>query len=248
MVGLSYLPWVKRTQRPPRMSMAGITSTLKCRLAVVRELERDRDVLRVAQGLDHLLERVLVLANDAQLVALDPDLQLVGNVLDPLAQVARELVVDDRIESDVDLAATLAAYAGLVFVQWSWGRLVVRVGSVVEVVHTFLTSPRDQLVEYRLDAGRQGFALQVGDRLLEVVTRSPQLGDDHVQRRGAGGGRVLAPEVGDDAVHAHVAIHNRFSSPHAGEGDPSRSERPDGGFRRAIHFIQWVWKPKPRPR
>src|SRR5437879_5357455 len=111
-----------------------------------------------------------------------------------------------------------------------------------------LTGPRDQLLASRLDAGRPGVALQVGDRLLEVVTRSPQLGDDHVQRRGAGGGRVLAPEVGDDAVHAHVAIHNRFSSPHAGEGDPSRSERPDGGFRRAIHFIQWVWKPKPRPR
>src|SRR5437879_7135896 len=108
MVGLSYLPWVRRTQRPPRMSMAGITSTLKCRLAVVRELERDRDVRRVEKGLDSLLGRVLVLANDAQLVALDPDLQLVGNVLDPLAQVARELVVDARIESDVDLAATLA--------------------------------------------------------------------------------------------------------------------------------------------
>src|SRR5256886_16668009 len=89
------------------MSMAGITSTLKCRLAVVRELERDRDVLRVAQGLDHLLERVLVLANDARLVALDPDLKLVGNVLDPLAQVARELVVDARIESYVDLTPTL---------------------------------------------------------------------------------------------------------------------------------------------
>src|SRR2546428_8830993 len=108
MVGLSYLPWVRRTQRPPRMSMAGITSTLKCRLAVVRELERDRDVLSVAQRLDHHLERVFVLAHDAQLVALDPDLQLVGNVLDPLAQIARELVVDARVEADVDLAATLA--------------------------------------------------------------------------------------------------------------------------------------------
>src|SRR2546430_1710322 len=90
------------------MSMAGITYTLTLRLAVVRELERDRDVLCVAQLLDHELERVLVLAHDAELVALDPDLQLAGNVLDPLAQIARELVVDARVKADVDLAATLA--------------------------------------------------------------------------------------------------------------------------------------------
>src|SRR5258706_2909022 len=91
------------------MSMAGMTTTgAGMFLAVVRELKGNRDALRLAQRLDHQLQRVLVLADDAQLVALDPHLELRRNVLDPLAQVAGDIVGDPRVQADVDLASTLA--------------------------------------------------------------------------------------------------------------------------------------------
>ncbi len=66
------------------------------------------DVVGLAQGLDDLLQRVLVLAYDPELVALDAHLQLRRDVLDPLAQVARDVVGDAGVELDLDLAATLA--------------------------------------------------------------------------------------------------------------------------------------------
>src|SRR6266513_4470634 len=66
-------------------------------LSIVRELQRHRDVLGVAKGLDHQLQRVLVLADDAELVPLDADLELARDVLDPLPKVARQLVVDAGI-------------------------------------------------------------------------------------------------------------------------------------------------------
>src|SRR5581483_8313964 len=59
------------------MSMAGITCIPGPRSAVVGELEGDRDRLVFAKRLDHRLERVLLLAGDPQLVALDPDLDFV---------------------------------------------------------------------------------------------------------------------------------------------------------------------------
>src|SRR5437763_9538431 len=107
------------------MSIAGITNTGPyveaerphpdplpkgegIRLSVVGELQRDGDVVGLAQGLDDLLQRVLVLAYDPELVALDAHLQLRRDVLDPLAQVARDVVGDARVELDLDLAATLA--------------------------------------------------------------------------------------------------------------------------------------------
>src|ERR1700682_6612561 len=76
-------------------------------LPVVGELQGDRDVLRFAHGLDHELKRVLVLAGHTQLVALDSYLPLGGRVLNPLAEVFRNLVGDSRVELDLDLAATL---------------------------------------------------------------------------------------------------------------------------------------------
>src|SRR5205823_7558739 len=108
-VGCSYLPCVKRTQCPPRMSIAGITTIgQKTSLAIVGELQRDRDVLGFPERLDDELQRVLVFADDPQLVALDPHLELAGDVLDPLAEVARELVVDARVQPHLDLAASFA--------------------------------------------------------------------------------------------------------------------------------------------
>ena len=81
--------------------MAGMTSIVlrswptpeAIGLSVIGELKGNRDVLRFAQRLDHELERVLVLAHDAQLVALDPHLDLRRHGLDSLAQVARDVVV-----------------------------------------------------------------------------------------------------------------------------------------------------------
>src|ERR1700694_694572 len=77
-------------------------------LAVGRELERDGGVLGFAGWVDSELAGVLVLADDAQLVALDAHLQLGRDVLDPLAQVARDVFGDACIEQNLDLAATLA--------------------------------------------------------------------------------------------------------------------------------------------
>src|SRR5258707_13823208 len=53
-------------------------------LAVIRELQRDRDVLRFAQRLDNKLQGVLVLADHAELIALDPHLDFGCRCLDPL--------------------------------------------------------------------------------------------------------------------------------------------------------------------
>src|SRR5947209_5662362 len=77
-------------------------------LPVVRELERDRDVFGLPERLDHGLQRVLVLADHAQLVALDADLHLGADVLDPLAQVTGDLIRDAGVQRDLDLAAALA--------------------------------------------------------------------------------------------------------------------------------------------
>src|SRR3989442_10455317 len=96
------------------MSIAGMTTTSLCsRLAVIRELQRDGNVLRLAQRLDHQLKRVFVLADDAKLVALDPNLRLGGDILDPLAEVSRDVVGDPRVEQDLDLAAAFADGLGV---------------------------------------------------------------------------------------------------------------------------------------
>src|SRR5450759_472867 len=83
-------------------------ASLRRASAVVGELQRDRDVLRFAQRLDHELQGVFVLAHHAQLVALDPHLDLRCRVLDLLSEVASDVVGDARIQLDLDLATTLA--------------------------------------------------------------------------------------------------------------------------------------------
>src|SRR5690349_20667984 len=99
------------------MSIAGITSTeryvepegaFRRPLPVVRELQRDRDVVGLAERLDHQLQGVLVLADHPELVALDAHLHLRAHVLDPLAQVAGDVLCDAGVELNLDLAATLA--------------------------------------------------------------------------------------------------------------------------------------------
>src|SRR5579864_7992440 len=92
------------------MSTAGMTFTSKTpeSLAVVRELQRNGDVLGFAKRLDDRLQGVLVLAHDTQLIALDAHLQLGRNVLDSLAQVARDVFGDPRVQPHLDLAAALA--------------------------------------------------------------------------------------------------------------------------------------------
>src|SRR5258708_32047757 len=47
--------------------------------------------------------------------------------------------------------------------------LVVRVGAVVEVVDPRVAGPRHQLVQHRLAARRKRLAVEVRDRLLEVI-------------------------------------------------------------------------------
>src|SRR5258708_37814275 len=92
-------------------------------LAVVRELQRDCDVLRVAQRLDHELKRVLVLADDAQLVALNPHLDLRRGVLNSLSQVARDVIRDAGVEPDLDLAAAFANTPGVARLEQLWRKL-----------------------------------------------------------------------------------------------------------------------------
>src|SRR5207253_9788061 len=75
------------------------------RLAVIGELERDGDVFRLPQRLDHQLQGVFVLADDAELTALDPNLTLRRHVLDPLADGTGELVRDAGGAAPIDLAA-----------------------------------------------------------------------------------------------------------------------------------------------
>jgi len=77
-------------------------------LAVIRELQWDGDVLRLAQRLDHELQRVLVFGGHAQLVTLDSHLRFGGNSLNPLAKVSGDVVSDPGVQSDLDLAAALA--------------------------------------------------------------------------------------------------------------------------------------------
>src|ERR1700688_2146053 len=99
-----------------RMAAATTGKTTKCArmaawtafLAVIGELKGNRDVLGFAQRLDHELEAVLVFSHNAQLVALDPHLDLRRHSLDSLAKVARDVVGDPRVQQDLDLAATFA--------------------------------------------------------------------------------------------------------------------------------------------
>src|ERR1035437_6774270 len=114
------------------MSIAGMTSTLYMvrprrhsagSSAVVRELQWDWDVLRFAQRLDHELQGVFVLADHAQLVALDPHLDLGCGVLDLLSEVASDVVGDARIQLDLDLAATLAHRLRLPGLEQLWRQL-----------------------------------------------------------------------------------------------------------------------------
>src|ERR1700674_392632 len=111
------------------MSIAGMTSTVPYRapqggfLPIVGELQWDRDVLRLAQRLDHQLQGVLVLAHDAQLVALNPHLDLGRGVLDLFSQIARDVVGDARVQKDLDLAAPLAHRLRLSGLQQLWGKL-----------------------------------------------------------------------------------------------------------------------------
>src|SRR5437879_7846039 len=94
---------------PPLSLSAGRLSGLP----VVGELKGNRDVLGLAKVLDRGLQRVLVLAHHSKLVALDPHLELGAHGLDPLAQVARELVRDAGVELHLDLAAALADRLGV---------------------------------------------------------------------------------------------------------------------------------------
>src|SRR5712692_6934541 len=147
--------------------------------------------------------------------------------------------------------------AGGAFVERLGRRLVVRVGSVVEVVDALRARPLHQLLEHWFAAWRKRLAVEVIDRLLEVVSGLAELRNEHVQRFHRAGGRVLAPQVGDDPVKAHVQDRtlphslgkvSGFPSPLAGEGVPARSARTDGGEPPAIHLGRWVWTPKQRPR
>jgi hypothetical protein len=61
-------------------------------LAVVRELERDRDVVGFAKLLDRRLEEVLAAAGNPQLVSLDAHLELRADRAHPLLKIAREIV------------------------------------------------------------------------------------------------------------------------------------------------------------
>src|SRR5258708_34391392 len=102
------------------MSVAGITSPRlswlgrpESGLPVGRELKGPRDVLRFAEILDHELQRVLVLADDAQLNTLDPHLDFGRDVLDALPKVARQLIGDACVQLALDLAAALAHRLGV---------------------------------------------------------------------------------------------------------------------------------------
>src|SRR5260370_28459849 len=102
------------------MSIAGITSTRlswlvrpDSGLPVVCELKGHRDVLRLAEILDHELQRVLVLADDAQLITLDPHLDFGRDVLDALPKVAGQLIGDACVQLDLDLAAALPHRLGV---------------------------------------------------------------------------------------------------------------------------------------
>src|SRR5216683_1699898 len=90
---------------PDCSSIRVITGRL---LADPRAASRSTTWTRLAQRLDHRLQRVLVLAHDPKLIALDPHIQLARHVLDSLAQVARDVVGDAGVEPDLDLAAALA--------------------------------------------------------------------------------------------------------------------------------------------
>src|SRR5207249_12318295 len=78
------------------------------RLPAIRELHWYCFAVRLAQALLAPLQHVLVPAYDPELVAMDAHLQPRRDVLDSLAQVARDVVGDARVELDLDLAATLA--------------------------------------------------------------------------------------------------------------------------------------------
>src|SRR5947208_14413437 len=98
---------------------------------------------------------------------------------------------------------------GGAFVQRLRRRLVIRVWSIVQVVHAVPSRPLDELVEYRFATWRQRLALDVGHSLFEVVSGAAQLGHHHIERLHRGRGRLLAAQVGDDAVQAPVGMHNR---------------------------------------
>ena len=82
-----------------------------CGLPVVLELERDRQLLELAQPADHLLELVAALARDPDGVPLDLRLDLRKLLADELADLLGELVVQSTPERD--RLADLVAAGGL---------------------------------------------------------------------------------------------------------------------------------------
>src|SRR5258706_2377365 len=84
------------------------------------------------------------------------------------------------------------------------GGLVVRVGSIVEVVDILRTGALHQVVQDRLAPQRQLLGGEARDRLAEVVASPSELRDDHVERLGAGPRRGLPPPVCHGPVHAHI--------------------------------------------
>src|SRR6266699_6933332 len=101
-------------------------------------------------------------------------------------------------------------------VQWLGGRPVVRVGAEIEVVDPFLAGTSHQLVEHWLAAWRQWLLGEVGDSVIEVVTRAAQLGHDQVQGLHRRRRRVLPAQVRDDAVEAHMGDSFRSRGHRAG--------------------------------
>src|SRR5260370_4560104 len=93
---------------------------------------------------------------------------------------------------------------GSAFIERLEGRLVVRVGSIVEVVDIFRAGALHEIVQDRLAARRQLLGGQVRDGLAEVVASPSELSDDHVEGLGVGRRRVLPPQVRDDPVQAHI--------------------------------------------
>src|SRR5712691_8583978 len=158
------------------MSIAGITSislswlTLgspqrSCgRLPVVRELKRNRDVLGLAQVLDHQLQGVLVLADHSQLVALDPHLHLRGDVLDALAKVAGDLIGDAGIKVHFDLSPALADGLWVVGLEQLWRQLAPR-----RLLTQNLQGRLRALFARRIDEDQLVLAVERRLRVFEVV-------------------------------------------------------------------------------
>src|SRR6266852_4602280 len=93
---------------------------------------------------------------------------------------------------------------GGAFIKRLEGRLLVRVGSIVEVVDILRTGALHELIQDRLAARRQVLGGEIRDRLAEIVASPSELRDDHVEGLGGGRRRVLPAKVRDDPIEAHI--------------------------------------------